>query len=93
MIFPTSIVESRLVYTNNPWGSAARGAGPPQAHFALECAMDMLADKLGIDPIRIQENQFSETWGREQVHRPGGGSMAVSRSCAMPCSPHYEASA
>ncbi|WP_024333958.1 molybdopterin-dependent oxidoreductase [Desulfotignum balticum] len=46
---------SRLVYTNNPWGSAARGAGPPQAHFALECAMDMLAAKLGIDPLRFRQ--------------------------------------
>jgi aldehyde oxidoreductase len=44
----------RLVYTNNPWGAAARGAGPPQATFALECAMDMLADKLGIDRLEFR---------------------------------------
>ena len=44
----------RLVYTNNPWGAAARGAGPPQAVFALECAMDMLAEKLGIDPLEFR---------------------------------------
>jgi aldehyde oxidoreductase len=44
----------RLVYTNNPWGSAARGAGPPQAHYALECAMDMLAGKLGLDPLEFR---------------------------------------
>jgi aldehyde oxidoreductase len=44
----------RLVYTNNPWGSAARGAGPPQAHYALECAMDMLAEKLGLDPLEFR---------------------------------------
>lgn len=44
----------RLVYTNNPWGSAARGAGPPQMHYALECAMDMLAEKLGIDPLEFR---------------------------------------
>jgi aldehyde oxidoreductase len=41
----------QLVYTNNPYGSSARGAGPPQQHFALECAMDMLAKKMGIDPL------------------------------------------
>ena len=46
---------SRLVYTNNPWGSAARGAGPPQAHFALECSMNMLADKLGLDPLEFRK--------------------------------------
>jgi aldehyde oxidoreductase len=41
----------RLVYTNNPWGAAARGAGPPQMNFALECAMEMLARTMGIDPL------------------------------------------
>jgi aldehyde oxidoreductase len=44
----------RLVYTNNPWGAAARGAGPPQAPFALESAVDMLAHKLGIDPLEFR---------------------------------------
>jgi aldehyde oxidoreductase len=48
---PNIAARGRLVYTNNPWGSAARGAGPPQANFALECAMDMLADKLALDPF------------------------------------------
>jgi len=46
--------ESQLVYTNNPWGSAARGAGPPQVNFALECAVNMLADKMGIDPLEMR---------------------------------------
>lgn len=48
---PNIDARARLVYTNNPWGSAARGAGPPQVNFALECAMDMLAEKIGIDPL------------------------------------------
>ncbi|HHX86890.1 MAG TPA: molybdopterin-dependent oxidoreductase [Firmicutes bacterium] len=51
---PNLCASSRLVYTNNPWGSAARGAGPPQAHFALECAVNMLADKMGIDPLEFR---------------------------------------
>lgn len=51
---PNLSATSRLVYTNNPWGSAARGAGPPQAHFALECAVNMLADKMGIDPLEFR---------------------------------------
>jgi aldehyde oxidoreductase len=45
---------SQLVYTNNAWGGAARGAGPPQANFALESAIDMLADKMGIDPLEFR---------------------------------------
>ncbi len=51
---PNVDARGRLVYTNNPWGSAARGAGPPQANFALECAMDMLAEKMGIDPLEFR---------------------------------------
>ena len=46
--------RGRLVYTNNPWGSAARGAGQPQVSFALECTMDMLAEKLGMDPFEFR---------------------------------------
>jgi aldehyde oxidoreductase len=45
---------ARLVYTNNAAGGAARGAGPPQVTFALESAMDMLADKMGIDPLEFR---------------------------------------
>jgi aldehyde oxidoreductase len=52
---PNIKVASRLVYTNNPWGSAARGAGPPQAHYALECAVDMLAEKLKMDPLELRK--------------------------------------
>ena len=51
---PSVDARARLVYTNNPWGSAARGAGPPQVNFALECAMEMLADKLGMDPLEFR---------------------------------------
>jgi aldehyde oxidoreductase len=51
---PNVNARARMVYTNNPWGSAARGAGPPQVNFALECAMDMLADKLGVDPFEFR---------------------------------------
>ena len=51
---PNIHVTSRLVYTNSPWGSAARGAGPPQTHYAVECAIDLLAEKMGIDPLEFR---------------------------------------
>ncbi len=44
----------RLVYTNTIFGSAARGAGPPQSNYALESAIDMLAEKMGIDPLEFR---------------------------------------
>jgi aldehyde oxidoreductase len=54
-LVPNLAVTSRLVYTNNPWGSAARGAGPPQTHFALEAAVDLLAEKMGIDRLEFRK--------------------------------------
>jgi len=44
----------QLVYTNNAWGGAARGAGPPQMNFALESAVDMLARKIGADSLEFR---------------------------------------
>ena len=44
----------RLVYTNNAWGGAARGAGPPQMNFALESAVDLLSRKIGQDPVEFR---------------------------------------
>ena len=54
-LVPNLAVTSRLVYTNNPWGSAARGAGPPQTHYALECAVDLLAEKMGMDRLEFRK--------------------------------------
>ena len=51
---PTIKAMGRLVYTNRIWGSAARGAGPPQVNYALECTMDMLAEKMRIDPLEFR---------------------------------------
>ena len=52
---PNIQAMGKLVYTNNAWGGAARGAGPPQANFALETAVDMLADKMNIDPLEFRK--------------------------------------
>ena len=35
-------------------GVRCRGAGPPQVNYALECAIDMLAEKMGIDPLEFR---------------------------------------
>jgi aldehyde oxidoreductase len=43
-----------MAYTNDASGGAARGAGPPQVAFALECAIDILAEKMGIDPLEFR---------------------------------------
>jgi aldehyde oxidoreductase len=51
---PNIDAHARLVYTNNPWGSAARGMGQPEINFALEVAMEMLAQKVGADPFEFR---------------------------------------
>ena len=42
------------MYTNNPPAGAFRGFGVTQSAFAVESAMDMLAEKLGIDPVELR---------------------------------------
>ncbi|MEM7167738.1 MAG: selenium-dependent xanthine dehydrogenase [Planctomycetota bacterium] len=51
---PNVDVESVAAYTNNPPCGAMRGFGANQAHFALEGAIDMLADAAGIDRWEIR---------------------------------------
>jgi aldehyde oxidoreductase len=52
---PNVFAEFKLVYTNNIWGGSARGAGPPQPNYALESAMDLLAAKLKMDPLKFRQ--------------------------------------
>jgi aldehyde oxidoreductase len=52
---PNVAVDAKLVYTNDAWGGAARGAGPPQANFAVESCMDLLAAKLNMDPYEFRQ--------------------------------------
>ena len=46
--------EGSLVYTNTLHGAAFRGFGNPQITFAMECQMDIIAERLGIDPVEIR---------------------------------------
>ena len=47
-------VEALAVYTNNPPCGAMRGFGANQAAFALEGALDQLAEKIGLDGWEIR---------------------------------------
>lgn len=46
------------VFTNTTITDAYRGAGRPEATYAIERAMDDLADELGIDPIDLRRQNW-----------------------------------
>ena len=51
---PNVRFKATCVYTNNTYSQAMRGYGTPQITFALECNMDELAEKAGIDPYDLR---------------------------------------
>ncbi len=59
--------NATAVYTNNVFAGSFRGYGNPQATFALERVIDLLAEKLGMDKaaIRLQNaNEKGEVTGQ-----------------------------
>jgi aerobic carbon-monoxide dehydrogenase large subunit len=50
--------ECTGVFTNTVPTDAYRGAGRPEATFAIERAVDALARKLGMDPVEIRRRNF-----------------------------------
>ncbi|MEO6461623.1 MAG: molybdopterin cofactor-binding domain-containing protein, partial [Candidatus Eisenbacteria bacterium] len=56
--FPTYQFDSTRVFTNKPACGPKRGHGSVQPRFAFECLLDMLAEKVGLDPIEIRRRNF-----------------------------------
>ena len=50
--------DSTRVFTNKPPCGPKRGHGSVQPRFAFEVALDMAAEKLGIDPIEVRRRNF-----------------------------------
>ncbi len=55
---PAFDVEVRGAYTNTTPVDAYRGAGRPEATFAMERIMDRLADEIGMDPAEVRRKNF-----------------------------------
>lgn len=51
---PNVDVEGKAVFTNQPVTGAMRGYGVPQVAFAHEVQMDIIAARLGLDPIEVR---------------------------------------
>jgi len=54
-------IDADLIYTNTVPGGQFRGYGAPQATFAVECLVDEVADRLGIDPIDLRVRNAHES--------------------------------
>jgi len=53
-VIPHVKTDAFCVYTNNTMAGSFRGFGGPQAHFAAESHMDVIAKKLGMDPLDLR---------------------------------------
>ena len=59
--FPNIYYENKAVMTNNMVCGAMRGFGTPQAIFALESAMNELAQRLNLSPLELRRRNFLHT--------------------------------
>jgi carbon-monoxide dehydrogenase large subunit len=56
--FPAYRFECTNLFTNKAWTDAYRGAGRPEATFAIERLMDELAVELDMDPLEVREKNW-----------------------------------
>ncbi|MGY2701706.1 xanthine dehydrogenase family protein molybdopterin-binding subunit [Nocardioides sp. HB32] len=56
--FPAYHFSVQTVLTNKTWTDAYRGAGRPEATYAIERLMDELAVEVGVDPLEIREKNW-----------------------------------
>ena len=56
--FPAYRFDLPNLFTNKTWTDAYRGAGRPEATFAIERMMDELAAELDVDPIEVREQNW-----------------------------------
>jgi len=73
---PNVTIDSRFVYTNTIPGGFMRAPGDPQGVFPLECHLDDVARKLGMDPADLRRKNVvldgEETaWGEHLEHIRG----------------------
>ena len=62
-----------VVFTNTPVAGSYRALGAPQGHFALESHIDLVAEKLGIDPLAFRLKNHVPLAGQPgATHKPSG---------------------
>ena len=85
---PNALIDSYVVYTNNPPCGAMRGFGAVQTCFAHESQMDKLADALGLDPVEFRVKNAMTTGSTmptgQKIEGPTPVAELLERVKAMP---------
>jgi len=74
---PHTKADCYAMYTNNPPAGAFRGFGVTQSAFAVESMMDMLAEKLELDPIAIRHQNALRTGSVTNTGQVLGNSVGL----------------
>ena len=82
-------IESRCVYTNNPFCGAMRGFGTPQVAVAHESQMDLLAQALGMDPFELRMLNILKSGSETATGQKLTASVGIAE-CLAAVKPHYE---
>lgn len=61
--------ERFAIHTNEDSSRAMRAPGHPQASFAIECLMDDLAYKIGMDPVEFRKKNLTDKVYHRQLDR------------------------
>lgn len=76
--------QGKAVYTNNTPSGALRGYGATQGNFALESAINELAEKLGMDPVKLRQKNMIANGEVLGTFTPGvDDSENILDSCAL----------
>ncbi|MBI4861106.1 MAG: molybdopterin-dependent oxidoreductase [Candidatus Riflebacteria bacterium] len=57
---PNCRIDSRVVYTNKPYGTAYRGFGHLEAHWGIERNIELVARAIGMDPYEFRKKNLLE---------------------------------
>ena len=65
---PNCLALARVACTNHNYGTAYRGYGSPQAYTISEALMDMMAEKIGMDPFEIRWRNIARP-GQDNINQ------------------------
>jgi xanthine dehydrogenase YagR molybdenum-binding subunit len=94
-VCPLKVLQETDVFTNAGPGTSMRAPGSPPGAFALEQALDELAEKLGMDPLDLREKiddhearreerkRGAEKFGWKNRRKPGADAGPIKRGMGM----------